>query len=76
MVGDRVVLVVTGLGRRDHSLQGDDAVGEVGMRVQVSAQVFPPNEGGCLFGCFRYAVGVPEATVPVPRSALVAAVTM
>ena len=44
--------IAPGLGRRDHSLQGDDAVGEVGVRVQVAAdaddadEVFLPNGGG------------------------------
>jgi hypothetical protein len=33
-------------GRRDHPLQRADTVGEVGVRVQVAAQVLRPNEGG------------------------------
>ena len=44
VIGDRVVPIPPCPGGRDHSRQRDDAVGEVGVRVQVTAQVFRPNE--------------------------------
>jgi hypothetical protein len=68
VVGDRVVLVAAFRGGGDHSLQGDDAVGEVGVRVQVPAQVGDGNE------LSSFSRNEAASSPSLPRSAWVAPV--